>query len=372
MTRRTTRLLALGSTLLACAPGAGDYPRELEEAICEWRHACHAYARVSDCVDANSLDRDPKWAYYADAVAAGTMEYDADAAAACLDAMAGRGCLWEDPEPEVCARVYRGRVGRNEPCMDSAECAGDAVCGFDPVCKAEDACCPGACRVFSTPVTVEKGEACAFNGASCVEGSYCAAEPGTGLATVCTANVKPGGDCTFGAPCAEGSACDGEVCREIELRGPGESCEGALVACEAPAKCRYFGGTQVCVSPTVIGSPCESSSDCDRVDSFCELAEGEGLGRCALLPGVDQGCANGYQCLPYLDCLGGEPDSSGGTTPALCQLKGGEGDACGTVGEGSYTECLGDLQCVLDGSGVTGVCQFPAFATSAPCPVPTP
>src|SRR5688500_16320321 len=96
-------LLSLGTGLLACGgPDIDDYPRELEQAYCAWQHACHMYEAVSDCVDARRIDADPKYEYLLQAAAAGSVDYDRDAAGRCLDAIRGRGCGLDDPSPEVC------------------------------------------------------------------------------------------------------------------------------------------------------------------------------------------------------------------------------------------------------------------------------
>ncbi len=358
-------LLALAASLLGCSPGVEDYPRELEEAICEWRHACHAYERVGDCIEASRIDEDPEYTYLAAAVAAGSVEYDAAAAADCLEAIAERGCRFDDPDPEVCDNVFRGKVGRNAPCLSSAECAGDAVCGFAPGCRAEDACCVGACRVFADPLAI--GEVCSFGGVGCVETAYCAPDAVTGLPTVCTARVKPGGDCSIGQTCAEGSDCDGSVCRKVELRAAGEPCDGSFVRCEEPAQCLYRedGEPRVCVVAGELGAPCDSSNGlgCSRVDTFCDDGP-DGSGLCVLLPGEGQACAYGHECLPYLDCHdGGYDGDANAVKPSECRPKGGLGDACGDA-EGTYVGCLGELECI------EGSCRFAETPASEPCAVP--
>ena len=65
-------LLAVAG-LLACTPSIEDYGRELEEAICEWQHECHAFERVRDCVAAKVIDQDPQYDYLVRANAAGSM-----------------------------------------------------------------------------------------------------------------------------------------------------------------------------------------------------------------------------------------------------------------------------------------------------------
>ena len=342
-------LLAL-TGLLACTPSIEDYPRELEEAFCVWQHECHVYERVRDCVDARVIDRDPQYDYLVRAAAAGSVEYDRDAAAECLDAIRERSCDNNSPEPEVCDRVFLGKVGRNAPCLSTAECAGNAVCGFDPTCT--DQCCVGACRVFADPVEI--GEPCSFSGVGCVPEAFCATDPVTFLPTVCTALVKAGGDCSLGQACVAEANCDGEVCRKIEELAVGERCDEPNTRCAEPAFCNYNnGGVPRGKIEATLGAPCEPGDSCGRFDTYCDQTSG----LCTLLPGPGQSCVNS-NCLPYATCEGGNFEGSG--NPECVRLP-AEGDACEEFGR-----CLGDLECN------EGRCSLPALETAPVCKVPGP
>lgn len=336
--------------LAACTPDLGDYPRELEEAICEWQQACHLYERRSDCVDALAIDRDPSFDYIRDAVAAGRIEFDGEAAKDCLDAIRARDCVDTDPQEEpACAAALRGRMGRNGPCMISAECADGGVCGFDPSCGEQ--CCVGACRVRADPL--ELGEACGGS-IDCAEGGYCGLDPEGGQ--VCLARVKVGGDCSLGQGCAEGGVCDGAVCREQKVAGEGERCDGFAV-CEEGARCVYADeGAPRCRRPPQLGAPCDPQGiGCARFDTYCD----EASGLCVLLPAPGAGCAD-YRCANYATCQNLLVDG-----PSTCVARAGAGEACGaSVGAGGYVECLGELQC--DG----GTCRLPEVDSGPTCPVP--
>lgn len=350
-------LTALGGQV-ACTPSIEDYPRELEEAFCEWQHECHAYERVRDCVDSKQIESDPQYDYLVRAVAGGSVAYDRDAAADCLHAISERSCVEDDEPPEVCDRVFAGKVGRNGPCLNSAECAGNAVCGFDPACS--DQCCVGACRVFADPVAI--GEPCSFGGVACVPEAFCASDPVTFLATVCTRRVKAGGDCSLGQVCVEGVECDGSMCREVEQLKEGDECDVPFATCVEPARCAYQAEGQPprCAVPPTLGAPCDPNNDtCDRVDTYCDAASM----LCTLLPGPGQACLNGYTCIPYTYCEGGggfdEFGEPTGSATAACTRRGGEGDSCN-----DYDACLGDLECIA------GHCEFPELTPAPVCPVP--
>lgn len=362
LSRTHALLLSLGTALTACSPAIGDYASELEEAVCDWEHACHLYERRSDCIDARVIDRDPEFDYLQRAAAAGNVEYDADAAAACLDAIRERGCTYEDlqRQPEVCDDVFRGRVGRNAPCLSSAECAGDAVCGFDPACS-DDMCCVGACRVFADPIAV--GEPCGFGGVGCVEEAFCATDPVTFQATVCTKRVKIGGDCSLGEACVDGAACDGEQCRKIDLRAPGEPCDQQFVDCAEPGRCRYTEDAgAICVVDGKLGAPCTREIGCGDIDSYCDDASG----LCTLLPGHGQACVDGYQCAAWASCYSLYVDQYDAQGESTCVRRAGLGDACSSGDDsGPYVACLGDLQCDA------GRCVLPPVVTGEQCAVPT-
>lgn len=334
-------------------PAVHEYAGELERAYCEWQQECHNFATVDDCLAARSIDSDREFRYLAKAVDAGSAEYDGHAALLCLDALRGRGCVDEsDDPPAECDGVFRGRIGRNGPCMSSLECVGDAVCGFDPRCT--DACCPGACRVFADPL--EEGEACGGN-VSCAEGLFCGADPETFAPTVCTKLIKNGGACGNGEQCEE--YCDGAKCGPWTVRGPGETCGESGQQCEAPSECHYLpldggDGQHRCVVPGGVGAACEPTDyeSCARFDTYCDPV----VKRCKVLPIPGAACSEDG-CVAYASCEGGFGYDEYGEplgTPGTCVAKAGHGDACGDVGGGgTYVECLGELWC-----GDAGTCEF--------------
>lgn len=341
------------AALAACTPSLEDYPRELEEAICEWEHGCHVFARERDCLAARAIDRDPRFDYLQQAVAAGSVEYDREAAADCLDAIRGRSCEERYPAQEpACAAVFAGKVGRNGPCMDSGECAGNAICGFDPRCT--DQCCVGACRVLAEPGAI--GEPCGGSRV-CVDEAYCAFDPMTGVSTVCTARVKAGGDCSLGQRCDADSSCDGSVCRAKTVAKVGEPCGDGLVTCAEPARCVYsFEGGQRCQVAPQLGAPCDPQGiSCARFDTYCDVNSG----LCVLRPGPGAGCPT-YECAEYASC-----EDLSGSGARTCARKALAGEACGYLEDlDRYVECQGDLRCT------DGRCALADPEAGPSCPVP--
>lgn len=352
ISRAGLALAGLAITVAACTPSIEDYARELEAAICYREHECHAYERTGDCIDALFIDRDPQFAYLVRAATAGSVEYDPDAAAECLDAIRGLGCVDGTPTPEVCDRVFIGKVGRNEPCLETPECAGNAVCGYDPGCT--DQCCVGACRVFADPL--ELGESCNFAGPPCEEGTYCRQDPITGSPTVCSEFVEPGGDCSSGQRCDEEGECRANRCRKIIYLPVGEVCDGSSTRCAEPASCRPGEDGQRCRLDPTLGTPCDPDYErCDRVDTYCDRASR----LCTLRPAPGQPCGD-VDCLPYASCepVDGVFDEFGNNRRTCAYLP-GPGDACE-----QYEPCLGELQCI------EGSCSAPAQEPAKLCELP--
>lgn len=354
---RRTAGWGLGALLAAgCgAPAVDEYAEQLELAYCQWEAECHRFAAVADCQAARADERDPQLAYMSAAVAAGTALYDGEAALACLEAIRGLGCGAQYPEtPAVCREVFRGKIGRNGPCMSAFECVGEAICGFDPACT--DACCPGACRVLPEPL--EEGEACGGTRA-CADGLFCGFDEVTGMATACAPRVKAGERCSSDAGCVEAAYCDDGKCRMRPVRGIGQACDLNDV-CEAPGQCHYLSIDGVeqarCVAPGGLGAPCNASDSgtCARFDTFCD----ETTNSCELLPGPGAGCSPGG-CADHAFCVRADGDEVG-TCTALARA----GEACGEVA-GVYVQCLGDLQCDMFSR-----CALPPPSERADCPVP--
>ena len=233
----------------------------------------------------------------------GRIGYDKKAAATCLAYVRGRTCehpqLHADSDEEIagkaaCAAVFKGRMGRNGPCLAASECAGLAVCGFDPTCT--DSCCVGACRVLAPPPAV--GEACSGN---CEAGSYCDFDPNTGNFTTC--KQAPG----LGKPCPRGTCSGDAVCDYtgdsplcVPPKPVGQRCYGDD-ECAQPGVCRYDPqvGDSTCFKPSDEGGPCRYESggqQCLRFDNACTPGN-----VCAPLPGKGESC-QGIQCAGDFFC----------------------------------------------------------------------
>lgn len=339
---RTRRILAGLALLAGCTPpSAGTFGADYEAALCEWATRCDVFETRQQCRDSLVWDTIGRFEYLADAVAAGRVTFDADAAEACLDAVRGLGCASEDLSPVLfnagfaaaptsCRDVYVGEVRNYDPCYSSEECAGgDPVCGLPPGCA--EMCCVGACRDRAAGLP-GRGEACT---GTCEADDYCAFDPNTGAPTVCTARRKAGSDCVddFNS-CAEGLDCvwddNGGGASCTARLGAGELCD--FGRCADGLDCYRLNDERRCRTLPDEGEACDASGNypaCGRVDNTCQND------RCVKMPGPGEACPN-YECVPWAECQ----NNGNGST---CRARPGIGEACGASAQ--WADCLGHLRC---------------------------
>lgn len=326
-----------------------------EEAYCDWAVSCNQFGGVNRCKNVMHLETRLSMrrlsgvgsgdgvtlAYLQDAVDVGRIEFDADAAVACLDYVRARTCdlpeyhTWTEEElagQAACEAVLRGRMGKNGPCAQAIECAEEAVCGFDPMCV--DMCCPGACRVLAAPIA--EGEPCPTNpNSQCEAGTGCLIDSDTFLPTVCTKLAEVGQSCEWIGCDAEGTCeYDGNNFSCLPLGDVGQACdyEGQCRAGLVCARDENFDNGE-CFAPAGEGEPCKSgvSQTCRRVDNVCDAASET----CVTAPGNGEACP-GYICRGDLFCA----ESLG----LKCSPVADEGEPCDYM-NGDYVPCSGDARC---------------------------
>lgn len=309
----------------ACGGGSGgsigfeDLPDELERAQCESLVACGYMPDVETCLAALFPERDEELKTLGAAIEAGTIVYNGENAAACLEFFGSNSCRFSESVDEgdfeaACANVFVGQVPEGGTCITDEECANDGDCEEDPTCV--EACCEGTCIPGEggggmVPIGGDCSEA------DCVDGAYCKNDFMTGSA-VCEAVVAEGGECMDWDACEAGLFCAGYD----------------------------FGATPgTCAPPPDRGESCaETFGICDRADDYCDPADmickarkqpGEACtvdsdecveyavcfnNTCTALPGAGESCADVEECLGDLDCSGGTcappPDEPGCEIPA--------------------------------------------------------
>lgn len=259
------------------------------DAVCAWAVRCQHVPDDATCrrlLDPKQYDTRRAL----DAVAAGRLAYDDDAAGRCVATTREAYCLAEPFIDASCRAMFVGQVPEGELCTSGAECVGGGACA-NPQCTVQ--CCTGTCGPPLTgelpePEGAALGEACEQH-ADCAEGAYCETD------FTCTAvPTEEGARCLFG--CARGDLyCDVEalVCRRFAAAG--ETCDPNGVDAP-PCDDAWSYCDQVCTPRPGPGEPCDGIRRCIAA-TFCDN------GTCQPRGGPGAPCFSADQCL--VTCDGG-------------------------------------------------------------------
>jgi hypothetical protein len=298
----------------ACDPSSPSpvtldtFSAELKSAMCQLGTTCGEFASAAACEEATCFDVVP--ASVQDELEAGTVKFDGEIAAACLERLRGLACQTGEDfrfDFDNPCDAFVGTVADGEPCPCIDNKAGDY-----PTCLT---CASGRCSdgegicAFSTR---QPGEPCRSD--DCADGEYCAADG------ECKARLAEGATCQPGEidPCAIGTLCypDGE----------GAACKRPPATGEACTPSQAFGGDDCLDGP--------KGAFCDPEELVCkapgqpgEACTGEGSSACA-----------GFA---YCDAGG------------MCQKRGELDDAC----DDSDDTCLQGLFCA-EGKCVPEGCEL--------------
>jgi hypothetical protein len=270
------RWLVVFGLLAACGDNIAAIPYDQyaaarRQADCDRLVRCGVFANAAACaaysypLPDDNLDA---------AIQAGRVQYNAVAAARCIDAITTMTCDAGTAEarllPDSCDKIFTGTA------------ASGAACAFDSECESrhceQDACDPSMCCrgtcVGDGPSTA--GGPCRAD-PDCVEGTAC------DLDHVCHALAKAGESCYRDAQCEYGLGCVTQtnpgVCRPLASTGdacPFGRCAWIGDRCDPNAGCTPYG---------VAGDACAADSECSPA-GFCDTS----AGRCADLPDVGMPC----------------------------------------------------------------------------------
>jgi hypothetical protein len=291
-------------------------------------------ARDAECLGepmaaSAALDNLDPCAAWTSAAVAGTMEFDATNADACLAALEALPCT--GLVPSICLGVLGGRLPPGATCnagrdiLVYSECAGDAQCMVGGT-----GTCDGTCVTR------------AADGNSCGEGQPCVlTDECDGRTGRCAPLPREGETCgvTSLFPCAEGLYCsdaiNGGTCQPRHASGtcsnPDECVEPAVCnvsslqptsTCEAPpppgAGCApgsttcgnfmYCGSDDTCHPPSGIGQPCSDTG----AGPYCIVGLCTG-GICTAIA-EGQVCAGNPHCGPNTLCTVRSGDTMGRCT----------------------------------------------------------
>ena len=255
------------------------------------------------------------------------LEFDAAAAAACIDVLGEARCdnfAAASEDTAVCSTVFQGTRSNGEGCANEDECASElSVCSF-----ADD----GQCGVCTALVLAAEGESCANN--DCDDGLFCAVR---GEDRVCVTypgvgDACPDFECAAGLSCDDNNICSNVVEPSFEL---GSSCEDTCDPFITGLFCD--DGTCAAIEVVDVGETCVQGTETPLwcINQFsvntCADSDGDGTSTCEARPTVGESCAASFLCDTTASCVDGQ-----------CEARGAEGESCEQV------ECLEGLQCNAD------------------------
>lgn len=309
--------LVLVLFVIGCGGGGvsiGDLPDKLEDAECATDVACNQIADKATCEGAIDFD-DEDYRTIKAGVDDGTIKYDADAAAACVDAFGGTDCTFEGLHAEnPCEDMFTGTVATGGACVIDLQCANGGECVVAGSCDSETMCCVGAC--MGSVVESAVGGPCGDDMHVCSFDTFCkTSETGPGT---CTALVA-----------TEGSPCD-----EFD-------------ACANPMYCNLSTSSPTCKKPAASGATCSRMDllACADTREYCDATSL----KCTPRVAVGGACGAQVPCVGFASCIGGAcvADLPAGAT---CQNTATSPDCAGTL------ECTNGT-CALPPIGMT--CMLP-------------
>jgi hypothetical protein len=196
--------------------------------------------------------------------------------------------------------VFVGQIADGDTCYSQYDCAATSYCDLIGACA-------GACKPKKTA-----GQSASI---------YYQCQSGLGvIAGVCTAPSAIGASCASSYFCVTGAACDGTLCQPTKKSG--ESCAdpdiaGSTGSCGGLLACQHG----VCGVLAPLGQSCFHPSgfkiqhaDCER-DLWCDDQDGNATGTCKQPLPQSSPCADDYDCVAGLTCIG----ASGGSQPVAGQ-----------------------------------------------------
>jgi hypothetical protein len=258
---------APGDDVLPTSIAPEDYIDALEAAECDFAVRCSLAVDRATCDAANiRVSQDLKSLIAA--IADGTVRYDAEAAARCIQHVSVAPCTFTGFHVESpCNAIFTGQVPTGGACQVDGQCAGiAAMCRQNnSSCDTTSACCPGTCTGGLTESAL---------GGPCDDGMHL---------------------CTFDAVCrnrvcATPQAVEGGACTELD------GCANAMVC-----NLDLMTGMGTCKTPAASDAACVRSENrpCADMRDYCNAASLT----CVRAAPVDATCVNGVPCVGYAQCV---------------------------------------------------------------------
>jgi hypothetical protein len=269
------------------------------------------------------------------AVDRGTTSYDGEAAAACIDWVAGGACS-RSMTSLACELTFAGTLADGDSCYLDRECGTGGYC----VGCAPDECCKGTCSIPG-----EAGEPCPDERWGCAPGLLCDAGTCIEAPATCFADA----DCAEGLHCAETGLCvdgvgEGGRCTldpdeddEDEEDGgdDGEEDPGSWRDAADQSECApgLYCVDSRCQKTNFVGAPCERYEHCTG-GLYCDYGTSGEPGSCQPRAAIGEACRSDLPCLASAIC---------DVETSTCVALSGPGEFC--VFD---TDCAGTLHCWLE------------------------
>jgi hypothetical protein len=246
------------------------------------------------------------------------LTYDAERAAACLNAVSGTECLALASLDlgASCGQVFRGDVTHGGTCVLTQECQAGLYCelgvGCGGTCEplpGQGEACPGfICAEGMSCVFADdrfedgqcetrgaEGVMCGAGVRDCQAGLVCSAMGSAAGTCLPVAEAYPprglGESCSTSLQCEPGQFCSGQtggVCAE-QLRA-GAECTGDSAACGRGLECVFLDGRTSCEPGLPAGAACNP-------DSLDGCLEGECVeGTCGFRRALGESCSEDWTC----------------------------------------------------------------------------
>jgi hypothetical protein len=309
------RLVVATALLAACGSdpvAIDDYASEARDAHCRYLVKCGAIESVEICRRLDVGIHIRLSVNERAAVDAGRIKFDGDDARRCFDALADRSCDVTSKSnravPDECLGILTGTLREGEACTAGDQCV-SRNCEV-PTCNM--ACCTGMCVGSDAPPRAKAGESCEL--ATCDDESFCDQDVMTCVARrPREAFCVSGAECNFGLDCVQGGSCTtlpvlGQPCTG-PCRDEGTTCgsSGLCVkvalageACVTSADCSRMyrcDPAKHCTAGIATGAACSPSQRCADDGAFCDVAEGESVGTCALPVPDGAACRRDANCI---------------------------------------------------------------------------
>ena len=246
---------------------------------------------------------------------AGRIDYDAELAAECADALYEGMCDITKPMvPETCEEnLFTGTVQDGGACVMDEECQGGLACAttsecngtctptMEVLCGGEECADDEYCEWAMCQPRKAAGESC-YAHDNCMEGLSCDDSSGT---SICVENLsKASGEaCASQDVCEAGTFCRSAVCTPFEFVDAQETCSPntlPLRFCKSSTSCQNVqpSGEGTCLPPGDEGDSCETTVHC-KAGLYCAEPSPGDPTECMPQETLGSACSRNYDCVTF-------------------------------------------------------------------------